>query len=245
MKFILAIVVLSVSYTQAFAETTCGNVGTFAGKLGVYSNGQVTVNGTKLDTKPVPENSGVEVGTVTSQLKLNELSPTVTGVYEYYVKRNEKRQPVEVSSKVIGTMNSLMNPYIGSPTGLAQPFSPMTERFIFDYAKDGSCVVKRTLFNATVTFDRALCENLSDLFEKFSKSEIDRCNQIVSKMSSAVEDFKKSIKAEGLSMSESISKNSYQDAILQSSECTKALHGTANESKTISIPRAKEAKAAR
>lgn len=236
---ILAIVVLSVSYTQAFAETTCGNVSTFAGKLGVNSNGQVTVNGKKLDTdtNPVSKNNGIEVGTVTSQFKLNTSSATVMGVYKYYVKRNEKRQPVEVSSEVIdiGSIN----------IGLAKPLSPMTERFIFDYAKDGSCVVKRTLFNSTVTFDRALCENLSDLFENFSKSEIDRCNQIVSKMSSTVEDFKKSIKAEGLSMSESISKNSYQDAILQSSECIRALHGTANESKTISIPRAKEAKSAR
>lgn len=235
----------------AFAESICNNIDTYAGKLDVYSSGQVILDGQKL-APTIDKKSGTEM-TYTS-IRLTNIVPGQffasqysnpaatfgygTNVHEISFKRNAKKQIVEIDAM----SGQKINPNTGS---LIRDFNspPSRQKFIFEYDKDGSCILRRVIENSAVSFDRGLCEKLSGLFETFSESDIDRCNQIVRKMSSTVEDFKKSIKAEGLTVSENAAKNPYQRAILQSAECTKILAGAVTKEKTISIPNPNKAKA--
>ena len=57
-------------------------------------------------------------------------------------------------------------------------------------------------------------------------------------MAKTVDEFKKEIKKENLSLSENMAKNPYQDAIARSAECTKILTGkdVDAQAEKISIP---------
>lgn len=111
--------------------------------------------------------------------------PIPTGTYFYSVLKNAAGLPAEITAK------RMDDPFL-------LPLS-VGEKISFEYDSKGACHLKRILGMGMlkmdrVTYDRKLCEKLSGAFNRIKKDEMEKCNQIVSDMAKAIDEFKEEIK---------------------------------------------------
>lgn len=224
-KFLVMVLFI---YGASVKAQDCKDIESLAGKLSIYANGKITIDGQQLEMKT--DKTGRETTTVATQLKLGDIGPAVTGIYRYSVtSRNSANLPTEIIASNEGSVHQY--------SGFSGPMIKLNQKIILEPSKDGTCLLKRTVLNSAVTYDRELCVKLSELFDAFSKTEIQKCNQIVSKMANTVDNFKKSVKSEGLGLSDTLGKNTYQEAMAQSAQCAKILNGDTTNDGAISVPK--------
>lgn len=103
---------------------------------------------------------------------------------------------------------------------------------------NGNCFVSKVKndLDKKVIYEIDLCSNLSTLFEQYSEADINRCTQIMSKMSATVKAYKAKLKPTGYDLESFGSSNPYQQAFLQTAECRRRMgNADAKSSENLNI----------
>ncbi len=109
------------------------------------------------------------------------------------------------------------------------------ETYEFGHSNDNCFVSKvKNDLDKKVIYEIGLCSNLSKLFEQFSEADINRCTQIMSKMSAAIKDYNAKSKPTGYDLEAFGGSNPYQQAFLQTAECRRRM-GNADTKPTESL----------
>lgn len=109
------------------------------------------------------------------------------------------------------------------------------ETYELGHSNDNCFVSKvKNDLDKKVIYEIDLCSNLSKLFEQYSEADINRCSQIMSKMSATIKDYKAKLKPSGYDLEAFGGGNPYQQAFLQTAECRRRM-GNADSKPTENL----------
>lgn len=102
--------------------------------------------------------------------------------------------------------------------------SDQEDHYDFSYNQD-QCYVSKITSNKTkkILYDVELCSSLSDLLSRISESDINKCSDLLSSMSRAVNNYKEKIKGSEYNLKVLSPRDPFQEALLQSAECRRRL----------------------